>query len=150
ELCQNFLDHRFDLLGSGWVEVKHGLACRGTEGNRYYYNGPLLTPDDDGQWLQRRINAANLAESQRIWWLITKPYSPIDWHLDFKSGYRWRDSTWHHDIRYGHRSGIDVKVPWELARMQHLPMLAHACALARSGYQGFAAPETYVGEFRNQ
>lgn len=53
-------------------------------------------------------------------------YAPIDWQLDFKSGYRWSADLWHRDIRFGDVAGADVKVPWELARMQHLPQLALA------------------------
>jgi uncharacterized heparinase superfamily protein len=149
DLCGHFIEHRFDLLGSGWVRVRHGMRCAGVEGYRYEI-GSAVVADAEGHWLQERINAANCADSQRIWRLITMPYTPIDWHRDFKSGYRWRESTWHHDIRYGHRPGADVKVPWELARMQHFLMLAYGYALSRSGCQGFAAPETYAGEFRNQ
>src|SRR5215469_1917719 len=31
-LTRNYLGHRFDLLGSGWVQVKHGMRCAGLEG----------------------------------------------------------------------------------------------------------------------
>ena len=50
----------------------------------------------------------------------------IDWHRDFKSGYRWDPKTFYTDIPYGHVAGVDVKVPWELSRGQHLPVLAQA------------------------
>ena len=140
-VTKHYLEHRFDLLGSGWMQVKYGMHCRGLEG--YHYDmGSSIQTDPVGKWLEGRINPANLKESQRIWKLIfydqpktqnPKPkthYFPIDWHLDFKSGYRWSESTWYKDIRYGHKLGVDVKVPWELARMQHLPQLAIAYALA--------------------
>jgi hypothetical protein len=77
-------------------------------------------------------------------------YIPIDWHLDFKSGYRWNETTWHRDVPYGHLPGVDIKVPRELARMQHLAQLAWAYALSQDGAAGFRSPETYVREFRNQ
>lgn len=49
----------------------------------------------------------------------------IDWQLDFKSGRRWPDA---HISRVPTvlGGGSDVKVPWELARCQHLPLLAAA------------------------
>jgi len=50
----------------------------------------------------------------------------IDWHRDFKSGYRWDPKTFHARVRYGHVSGADVKVPWELSRFQHLATLGKA------------------------
>ena len=144
-----WLSHRFDLLGSGWVQVKHGMRCRGLEGHRYD-SGPPVQPDKKGRWLDGRINAENLAEARRIWQLVDEDYVPIDWQLDFKSGYRWSEKTWQGDIRFGHQPGVDVKVPWELARMQHLPQLAWAYVLAAAGEPGFRAAEVYAREFRNQ
>jgi len=148
-LARLALEHRFDLLGSGWVQVKHGMRCRGLEGNRYD-SGPPVQPDRQGRWLEGRINTRNLARSQQIWQLVDDAYVPIDWHLDFKSGYRWREDTWHADIRFGHRAGADIKVPWELARMQHLPQLAWAYALAVEEEKDFLGAEVYAREFRNQ
>jgi hypothetical protein len=70
------LEHRFDLLGSGPIEL-----------------GP-----------------------------------EIDWHADFKSGRRWplRHGSL---LRLAYSDGSDVKVPWELSRCQHLPLLAGAYRL---------------------
>jgi hypothetical protein len=48
-----------------------------------------------------------------------------DWSTDFKSGHRWSAAEWHRVVRI-EVDGADVKVPWELARMQHLPQLALA------------------------
>lgn len=140
-LADKHLEHHFDLLGSGWVRVEHGMDCHGVESHRYD-SGPAVTTDRAGKWLHGRINAANLPEAQRIWSLVDAGYQPIDWHLDFKSGFRWREDTVSRDIRYGQQPGADVKVPWELARMQHLPNLA--LAFAASGNDG------YRREFRNQ
>lgn len=147
-VTSHYLTHHFDLLGSGWVQVKHGMYCRGLEGYRYEMGSPVQV-DSEGHWLKGRINSANLAESQRIWRLVDREYTPIDWHLDFKSGYRWSENTWYLHIPYAHQLGVDIKVPWELARMQHLPQLAWAYGLAVEGQLGFAPIESYVREFRN-
>ncbi len=149
ETSDHFLDHRFDLLGSGWVRVRHGMPCRGLSGQRYE-SGPQVRADRDGHWLRGRINSANLERARQTWHLVDADYTPIDWHLDFKSGYRWNEATWYRDIRFGHARGADIKVPWELARMQHLPRLAWAHALAASGIEGFCDPDVYAREFRNQ
>jgi hypothetical protein len=77
-------------------------------------------------------------------------YTPIDWQLDFKSGFRWSENTWYLDIPFGHKPGVDIKVPWELARMQHLPLFAWAYSLAFDNQAGFASPHDYFREFRNQ
>jgi len=55
----------------------------------------------------------------------------IDWHCDFKSGYRWDPQLFCADVPHGHLPGVDVKVPWELSRFQHLPVLAQAYLLAK-------------------
>ncbi len=49
----------------------------------------------------------------------------IDWQRDFKSGRRWANA---HISRVPTvlGEGSDVKVPWELSRCQHLPLLAAA------------------------
>jgi hypothetical protein len=130
ELAARILEHRFNLLGSGWTRLSGSVKCEGLEGNLY-------------SAADTSINAANRPESERIRALIDKTYEPINWHLDFKSGYRWGRDVWYQDVPYGHLPGVDIKVPWELARMQHLPTLAFAFALA----DGL---EKYAGEFRNQ
>src|SRR4051794_5041463 len=58
----------------------------------------------------------------------------IDWQLDFKTGRRWPDE---HISRVPivYPDASDIKVPWELSRCQHLPLLAAAHRL--SGDQRF-------------
>lgn len=143
------LRHEFNLLGSGATVVAHGIRCLGVEGVSY---PPAQTVQTDraGHWLRGRINRTNLPTSQRIWQAIEPGYVPIDWQLDFKSGHRWRENVWHRDIRFAHLPGVDVKVPWELARLQHLPHLALACHFAQLGSPGFHDASTYEREFRHQ
>lgn len=125
--AEEVLKHTFDLLGSGKVKVHYGLDAKGFEGYKY---PPLKVDfefDDKGKWLVKFINKANLLYSQKVWRFlrsINPSYKPIDWQLDFKSGYRWDNDTFYMDIRYGHKLGADVKVPWELSRFQHLSALA--------------------------
>ncbi len=136
-----YLNHHFDVLGSGWVSVHHGMRCNGLEGQRYQ------SPSDGPS---REVNDANREVSKSIRTALSQQYVPIDWHIDFKSGYRWRADTWYQDIPYGHQPGVDIKVPWELARMHHLTALAQAYALAANGHEGFQRPEIYLAEARNQ
>jgi len=56
-------------------------------------------------------------------------YQPIDWHSDFKAQYRWDPHIFYKDIKYGHVKGVDIKVPWELSRFQHLNALGQGYAL---------------------
>jgi uncharacterized heparinase superfamily protein len=92
-ICQadEVLDHRFDLLGSGKVDL-----------------GPK-----------------------------------IDWHRDFKSGYRWEPGTYFKDyVRVRLDDHSDVKVTRELSRFQHLPLLGKAYWLTGN--------EKYALEYVNQ
>lgn len=143
------LAHAFDLLGSGTCVVSYGMTPFGIDGVSYPMSKPVRA-DSSGGWLAGRINRTNLKESQRIWQLIGPDYVPIDWQLDFKSGYRWREDVWHRDISLGHLPGVDIKVPWELGRMQHLPTLALACHFARAEAPGFRGAAAYAQEFCNQ
>jgi hypothetical protein len=66
----------------------------------------------------------------------------IDWHRDFKSGYRWPVRYYRtlKLVRFDDNS--DVKVPWELSRFQHLFTLGKAYWLTQD--------EKYAQEFRAQ
>ena len=147
--AENFLEHRFDLLGSGPVVVAHGITCSGLEGHRFPAE-TTVTPDRHGHWLRGRINPKNLPEASRIWATIDPAYRPIDWQLDFRSGFRWSERSWHRRIQFGRLPGQDIKVPWELARMQHLTVLALAAHYARNATGGFRPLQDYGNEVRSQ
>jgi hypothetical protein len=68
----------------------------------------------------------------------------IDWHLDFKTGFRWNTQTFY----LGTRKHVtldddsDVKVPWELSRCQHFVTLGKA--------YWYTGDEMYATEFVTQ
>ncbi|QWR77865.1 heparinase II/III family protein [Candidatus Magnetomonas plexicatena] len=140
------LKHKFNALGSGWTEVKHGTKCKGLHGNRYN-SGKPVKPDINGMWLLRQVNLPNFFRSKRLWMLIEGTYTPIDWQLDFKSGYRWSERSWYANLRTSNKPGVDIKIPWELARLQYLPPLALACFT--NGTKEFS-PKQLAAEFQNQ
>ena len=142
----NYLSHRFDLLGSGWYHVHHNMECAGLRGYKFVKNSDIII-DSNGTWLKNRINRSNLIFSQKVWRLVEPSYKPIDWQIDFKSGYRWSEKTWSKNIIHSHKKGVDIKVPWELARMQHLPQISLKClALPEESKQKVLIQN----EFRNQ
>lgn len=147
--AEDYIHHRFDLLGSGPVVVAHGITCKGVEGHGFPGEGAVV-PDGDGNWLRGRINPRNLPEARRIWATVHPTYRPIDWQLDFRSGFRWSERCWHRRIKFGRYPGQDVKVPWELARMQHLSVLALAANYSRNGANDFRPMQDYGHEVRNQ
>jgi hypothetical protein len=109
--------HEFDLLGSGPVRVTYAT----TAGVR-----PASLSGYKRQSGERDRQLRALRE------LIALPdgYEPIDWHLDFTSGYRWDPRQWHGDIKVGYIHHVDIKVPWELARSHQLVTLAQAHLIA--------------------
>jgi len=123
-LSSRAIAHEFDLLGSGWTVVEN---TRGLE----------VTP-------------ANLSEATRIAKLLPEGYKPIDWHIDFKSGHHWDPRGWYRHQPQVVGWGIDVKVPWELSRMQHLPLLAWGFALAEDGADMPHTARAYRDEFRGE
>lgn len=69
-------------------------------------------------------------------------YQPIDWHSDFKSGYKWDPKIFFRNIKFGYVEGVDKKVPWELSRFQHLNILGQAYIITND--------KKYLEEFVNQ
>lgn len=133
-VCALFLEHRFDWLGTGWRQLDYG-------------DRPV---DTEGVWLREVVSPLNLVEAQRIWKLIdARSYQPIDWHRDHRAGYRWDSRRLSSELPIYPGHGADIKQPWELARLQHLPLLALAYRCASAQLPGFAPAETYRREFRN-
>jgi Heparinase II/III N-terminus/Heparinase II/III-like protein len=132
-----FCEHRFDLLGAGWVKVCYDKNYTRHKGE---VSGSNLrnTPNK----LANYINKKNRRVSWKIRQLITEGYNPIDWQIDFKSGYRWSEKSWYRSIKNNYSDEYDIKVPWELSRLQHLPELA--VAYSEKG------EKKYLTEFRNQ
>jgi hypothetical protein len=143
-LCDTYLAHCFDLLGSGYVNVTYDMSCKGVEGN--IYNGSLHIKnfDIEGTWLKKILRKNHLKFSKNIWRHIDREYIPIDWQMDFKSGFRYSQKKWYLDQPIGKQIGVDIKVPWELGRLQHLPQLAiFAVSFPENR-------EAILREFRNQ
>ena len=67
-LSRMYIEHKFDLLGSGWVKNSYDSAVLGLDGYKY------------------DMNAAAPANAPEC-------YEPIDWQKDFKSGFRWSEKN---------------------------------------------------------
>lgn len=153
ELSEKYLEHKFNLLGSGWTEVYPGCHTKGLEGNRYEpIDFDLKEPNSklSKQWIELNSTTANKKYALGTLDLISEGYRLLDWQLDFRSGWRWSSLEWHRDIKYGHIPGAEIKLPWEFGRMQHLPLLAYAAALSNAGMNGFQKSSVYANEFRNE
>ncbi|WP_418626572.1 heparinase II/III family protein [Anaerosinus sp.] len=125
--------------------MKYGMQCRGVEGYLYQNIKEIESVDKKGKWIRSKVTKSNFTYAKQIWQQVDTGYIPIDWQLDFKSGYKWSSLTWYMNIIYGKKLGVDIKVPWELSRMQHLVMLARAYGLSNP-----LKKDNYKREFRNQ
>jgi len=122
ELLKMWQEHRFDLLGSGWVRCGFYDNAPGILG--YRYPGLVLDIDKDCFWIKKLLNTRNQRRAVEIYRKIPYGYQPIDWQKDFKSGYRWSEKVWYFYQRLADKPGGDIKAPWELSRLQHLPRMA--------------------------
>lgn len=66
----------------------------------------------------------------------------IIWNQDFKSGFTWENKYYKKIRVVDLDNNADVKVPWELSRFQHIPILGQAYWLT--------ADEKYANEFKDQ
>ena len=122
EVIDLYHQHFFDILGSGWTQVIHKKKYSGFEGNNYSNNsGQKFNFFNKSENI---INYSNRDYSKNLNKKLDKNYVHIDWQVDIKSGYRWSESTHYKFIKFGNFAGVDVKLPWELARMHHLVHLA--------------------------
>lgn len=146
--CEHYLRHEFDLLGSGWVGVGYADAPLGIEGIRFEANKRSAMKGADRELLAL-VNHANRYRAAACRALIADPaYLAIDWQRDFRSGFRWSEACEWKSLRIGKDRGADIKWPWELSRMQHLPQLALAAIAASEGQPNIQ--NRYVREIRSQ
>jgi hypothetical protein len=136
ETAEKVCEHKFNLLGSGDVKVCYQLKANGFE--KYLYHEVI----GDKEITKNILRFREFTEKLELSTSYFDKYDLIDWHTDFRSGYRWNKKTWYKWIRYGHVPGADIKVPWELSRFQHLTDLGRAYHTA--------GDEKYVFEFTCQ
>lgn len=116
-LFENYINHKFDILGSGLVQVKYNLIPNGLEGYKYYNNKTKIQ--------YKQLYLLNILKKFN---LVSKNYIPIIWNIDFKSGFQFRNNSL--EIKNFYRSyigkfpGVDIKIPWEFGRLYHLPQIA--------------------------
>jgi Heparinase II/III N-terminus/Heparinase II/III-like protein len=143
-VSNKYLEHRFDLLGSGWERNTYSGSAPGLENHKYDHNLPVSECDTEGKWLSLVLRSEHLDKSKKIWTIITGDYEPIDWQKDIKSGFRWNAAKWFKDQRDKYYTGADLKMPWEIARFYHLPQLAIFA------YRSADKRDSIIREFQNQ
>lgn len=120
-----YISHRFNVLGSGWVSAEYNSEPLGIENIKYK-------------------KCYNRVFSDRVKSKVDKSYSLIDWHKDLKSGFIFNETEAATQVAYNLPRGVDIKMPWELSRMYHLPQMALAANFIPS------KRELLITEFKNQ
>ncbi|EDS78653.1 conserved hypothetical protein [Clostridium botulinum C str. Eklund] len=143
-LCNKYISHQFDLLGSGFVKLDYKSKPIGIEDKNYSMSLNIDNFKENMDWINKVLLSAHIPYSKEILKLADKDYGYIDWQLDFKSGYRYSAKRWYKDQPVGKDLGVDIKVPWELSRMQHLPQMAIGAVNFKD------LKEKLIKEFKNQ
>jgi hypothetical protein len=102
----------------------------------------VIADEDDGAII---VSAADeiLAGYHNIFGSGRTLLRPINWHLDFKSGFAWPRKTYYLDLlQVDYANNADVKVPRELSRAHHFLLLGQAYLLT--------SDEKYAREFKDQ
>lgn len=97
------LNHEFNLLG-----------IEGNVWNRSPNN--VMDPCEVQQACHQNV-------TKHLRSMISGTYQCIDWHRDPRSGFGW-PMLFGPDLTKLKISGVDIKNPWEVGRLQHLPYLA--------------------------
>ncbi len=130
-----YMYHRFDLLGSGFVKVNYQMQAKGLHGKRYR--------DSYMEKCGRKVEG-ELRRGQKC----SSGYEPINWFVDYKSGFffspRKYNSLEKCQAMIGAIPWVDIKCPWELGRLYHLPQLAMLAVVDTT------LREPIILEFRNE
>lgn len=80
-LFQFYIKHEYNLLGSGYIKVDYKLAAKGFRGRKY-----------SNRWMG--LYGKNV--KVRLKGKCTFEYDPINWFVDYKSGFSFHHGNIHH------------------------------------------------------
>lgn len=103
-LADLYCDHIFNLLGSGPNKLNRKQT---TNINRI-----------------QNISSFELTKIEKQINFLNSNYEAIEWQEDFKNKFLFDELQSSETIKNNESNGYDIKIPWELARCQHLPFLA--------------------------
>jgi len=146
--------HFFDILGSGWIKNEYFSESNHIDTD-YKNSNPNSSFKMRNNILNETGSVKNLKIYEEAWETIqivsrfydaNLCYQAIDWQKDIKSGYRWSESELSKSLTKTNKSGVDIKVPRELARFQHLTTFTLAYQVQKSSND----KNTYVAEYCSQ
>lgn len=127
-LIDKWKNKRFDLLNSGWNSFKYNSKAPGFIGQKYIPHCDLnINASEELNSLQKIHDKTIRNITQKSPELLHFDFDNlIDWHRDHKSGYRWESQAKSQSLSGFSElpSGVDIKMPWEISRMNHLPLMS--------------------------
>lgn len=121
EVINHYLNHEFNYLGSGWISQNNPVSS---------------TAEIRSDFLAVHTSVCITINNQ-----IDKNYKRIDWQKDITSDYDFDINNPFNKQKI--KNDVDIKRPWELGRLQHLPRLALFAIHATNKNE-------LVKEFKNQ
>ncbi|GFZ33968.1 hypothetical protein CSC2_44940 [Clostridium zeae] len=140
-VVKRYMNHEFDLLGSGWVKASYKFDSFGSNGILYRNKFNNLERD---QIIRRTIIFKKRKKSKLLASKIQKSYEMINWARDYKSGYTYNTKLHKNLIKPGKPFGSEIKFPWELSRMHHLVQMSIFSLIDGS------LSKDLIEEFKNQ
>lgn len=134
-LYKLYIEHKFNLLGSGFVKINYDLCAEGFHGKRYKSNSMKKYGKIASKKLQKKYN--NLSN-----------YEPLNWFVDYRSGFFFDPKIYNSvekcNTIIANKLGVDIKCPWEFGRFYHLVQMA-VFAIVEKKYQA-----NIIKEFKNE
>ena len=139
----NIIKHEHQILGSPLLSINRSHPASHLVGSERVF---------DGMSFPARNSIRGLLEKRFAFFeeYISGKHEPIDWSRDFVSGLSWPDFIWYREARKATPQGADIKVPWELGRLQHLPAMGFGYGLGLPRQMGPQNRELWGVEFQNE
>jgi len=122
DFADKYTGHEFNMHGSGWIKIYYGMVTNGFEG---------LNLSDSSVTFESALKGLpgfcreQSRELMNLAGRLVEGYEPIDWHIECKSGYRYRVDHFT-KLKYGEIEGVDAKIPYDMSRCNHLVTIARA------------------------
>ena len=135
-LADNSAANRINLLGIAIADIAYSSEAIGIEGIK---KSSETNISHLKQFIADNIDDELQKKAEK---LIPKNYKYINWQRDILSGHEWYPLKRSKDIIYGNIKGADIKIPWEIGRMQDLIYLSLAYSITQD--------EKYPQAFQNK
>ena len=122
DIADKYTRHEFNIHGSGWIKIYYGMVTKGFEGNNFSDLNVTFQSVLKGLPVFFRKECKELLD---LAGRLVEGYEPIDWHIECKSGYRYK-ADYFTNLKYGEIEGVDAKIAYDMSRCNHLVIIARA------------------------